>query len=159
MVAAQALGLLAWDAAATFLLNSAKPVLVDHLGALRPEAVGLFVEGLLVTNLCSSETHKAMRPTEPRKSGASRPPSGTATGFCGLVVEQQPVELHLCLSQLLPVNLYTLLDPTKRAPVDLQGVLRSGGSRTKQPDVDGSTQPLCSPTDLLQDPVGISQET
>lgn len=48
MVAAQALSLLAWDAAATFLLNPAKPVLADHRGALRPEAVGLFVEGLLV---------------------------------------------------------------------------------------------------------------
>lgn len=49
MVAAQALSLLAWDATATFLLNPTKPVLVDHKGALRPEAVGLFVEGLLVS--------------------------------------------------------------------------------------------------------------
>ncbi len=48
MVAAQALSLLSWDATATFLLNPAKPVLVDHKGALRPEAVGLFVEGMLV---------------------------------------------------------------------------------------------------------------
>jgi hypothetical protein len=48
MVAAQALSLLAWDATATFMLNPGKPALVDHTGALRPEAVGLFVEGLLV---------------------------------------------------------------------------------------------------------------
>ena len=47
-MAAQALSLLAWDATATFLLNPTKPALVDHTGALRPEAVGLFVEGLLV---------------------------------------------------------------------------------------------------------------
>ena len=47
-MAAQALSLLAWDAVATFLLNPTKPALVDHTGALRPEAVGLFVEGLLV---------------------------------------------------------------------------------------------------------------
>ncbi len=50
MVAAQALSLLAWDATATFLLNPTKPALVDHQGALRPAAVGLFVEGLLVRN-------------------------------------------------------------------------------------------------------------
>ena len=51
MVAAQALSLLAWDAAATFLLNSFHPALVTPGGALRPEAVGLFVEGLLVRSL------------------------------------------------------------------------------------------------------------
>jgi hypothetical protein len=55
MVAAQALSLLAWDATATFLLNPTKPALVDHQGALRPEAVGLFVEGLLVR---STESRK-----------------------------------------------------------------------------------------------------
>lgn len=68
MVAAQALSLLAWDATATFLLNPGKPALVDHAGALRPEAVGLFVEGLLV------------RKTESRKWEAD---GGDATKFQG----------------------------------------------------------------------------
>ncbi len=67
MVAAQALSLLAWDAAATFLLNPTKPVLVDHLGALRPEAVGLFVEGLLVcrTRVSISRLGTLAKPAKP----------------------------------------------------------------------------------------------
>ena len=62
MVAAQALSLLAWDAMATFLLNPTKPALVDHQGALRPEAVGLFVEGLLVRSCPNRKQEAGSRP-------------------------------------------------------------------------------------------------
>lgn len=51
MVAAQALSLLCWDAIATLALNPEPPALLTyHERALRPQAVGLFVEALLASH-------------------------------------------------------------------------------------------------------------
>ncbi len=84
MVAAQALSLLGWDAVVTLALNPEPPALLTYHGrALRPQAVGLFVEALLVplfpspTTTPHAHTQGFHAPT--RTSGCTRGSPACAT--------------------------------------------------------------------------------